>query len=59
MLVFAGISGGFFMAVGSYMIVHMYNDHKVRAKNILFTDFFFSFGGVLTPIIASWLITKT
>ena len=58
MLVFAGISGGFFMAVGSYMIVHMYNDHKVRAKNILFTDFFFSFGGVLTPIIASWLITK-
>ncbi|MFT4694771.1 MAG: TsgA-like MFS transporter [Francisella sp.] len=58
MLVFSGISGGFFMAVGSYMVVHMYNDHKIRAKKLLFTDFFFSFGGVLTPIIASWLITR-
>lgn len=58
MLMFAGISGGFFMAVASFMIVHIYNDHKVRAKNIIFTDFFFSFGGVLTPIIASWLIAK-
>ncbi|ASG69018.1 MFS transporter TsgA [Francisella halioticida] len=58
LLTSVGITGGLLMAIGSYMIVRIYNDHKVRAMNVIFTDFFFSFGGALTPIFAAYLITK-
>lgn len=58
LLTSVGITGGLFMAIGSYMIVRIYNDHKVRAMNVIFTDFFFSFGGALTPIFAAYLITQ-
>ncbi|APC91184.1 MULTISPECIES: MFS transporter TsgA [Francisella] len=54
-----GITGGLFMAIASYMIVHIYNDHKIRAMNVIFTDFFFSFGGALIPIFAAYLITQS
>ncbi|GAB4222918.1 MAG: hypothetical protein Kow0076_4880 [Francisella sp.] len=53
-----GIAGGLFMAISSYIIVKIYHNHKVRAMNVIFTDFFFSFGGALTPIFAAYLITK-
>lgn len=53
-----GITGGLFMAIASYMIVHIYNDHKIRAMNVIFTDFFFSFGGAIIPIFAAYLITR-
>ena len=52
-----GFSGGIFMAIGSYMIVHLYNDHKIRAMHVIFSDSFFSFGGVVIPILAAYLIT--
>ncbi|AJC49541.1 transporter [Allofrancisella guangzhouensis] len=58
LLTCVGITGGLFMAIGSYMIVHIYSDHKIRAMNVIFTDFFFSFGGALIPIFAAYLITK-
>ena len=53
-----GFCGGLFMAISSYMIVHLYNDHKIRAMNVIFTDFFFSFGGALVPIFAAYLIDE-
>ncbi|WP_407877387.1 MFS transporter TsgA [Francisella sciaenopsi] len=58
LLTCVGITGGLFMAIASYMIVHIYNDHKIRAMNVIFTDFFFSFGGALIPIFAAYLITQ-
>ena len=30
----------------------------IRAMNVIFTDFFFSFGGALVPIFAAYLITQ-
>ena len=53
-----GFTGGLFMAIASYMIVHIYNNHKVRAMNVIFTDFFFSFGGAVVPILATYLILQ-
>ncbi|MFC4892062.1 MFS transporter TsgA [Pseudofrancisella aestuarii] len=58
LLTCVGLTGGLFMAIASYMIVHIYNDHKVRAMNVIFTDFFFSFGGAIIPIFAAYLITQ-
>ncbi|QIV95822.1 TsgA-like MFS transporter [Allofrancisella inopinata] len=58
LLTCVGITGGLFMAISSYMIVHIYSDHKIRAMNVIFTDFFFSFGGALVPIFAAYLITE-
>ncbi|WP_082343481.1 MFS transporter TsgA [Francisella persica] len=58
LLTCVGITGGLFMAIASYMIVHMYNNHKIRAMNVIFTDFFFSFGGALIPIFTAYLITQ-
>ncbi|MFV9972652.1 MAG: MFS transporter TsgA [Francisella endosymbiont of Hyalomma asiaticum] len=58
LLTCVGITGGLFMAIASYMIVHIYNNHKIRAMNVIFTDFFFSFGGALVPIFAAYLITQ-
>lgn len=58
LLTCVGISGGLFMAIASYLIVNIYSHHKVRAMNVIFTDFFFSFGGVLIPIFAAYLITQ-
>ncbi|MFV9984511.1 MAG: MFS transporter TsgA [Francisella endosymbiont of Hyalomma asiaticum] len=58
LLTCVGITGGLFMAIASYMIVHIYNNHKIRAMNVIFTDFFFSFGGALVPILAAYLITQ-
>ncbi|MGQ4002418.1 MFS transporter TsgA [Francisellaceae bacterium CB299] len=51
-----GFAGGLFMAISSYMVVHIYHRHKIRAMNVIFTDFFFSFGGALIPILATYLI---
>lgn len=53
-----GFTGGLFMAIASYMIAHIYRDHKVRAMNVIFTDFFFSFGGAIVPILATYLLMK-
>ncbi len=51
-----GFADGLFMAISSYMVVHIYHRHKIRAMNVIFTDFFFSFGGALVPILATYLI---
>jgi TsgA-like MFS transporter len=53
-----GFTGGLFMAIASYMIVHIYNNHKIRAMNVIFTDFFFSFGGAVVPILATYLLLQ-
>ena len=58
LLTCVGITVGIFMAIASYMIVHIYNNHKIRAMNVIFTDFFFSFGGALVPIFAAYLIIQ-
>ncbi|AIT10070.1 transporter [Candidatus Francisella endociliophora] len=58
LLTCVGITSGLFMAIASYLIVNIYNHHKVRAMNVIFTDFFFSFGGALIPIFSAYLITQ-
>ncbi len=57
LLTAVGFTGGLFMAIASYMVVHMSKDHKIRAMNVIFTDFFFSFGGVVVPIFGAYLVT--
>lgn len=51
-----GFADGLFMAIASFMVVHIYHRHKIRAMNVIFTDFFFSFGGAIVPILATYMI---
>ncbi len=51
-----GFASGLFMAISSYMVVHIYYRHRIRAMNVILTDFFFSFGGAIIPILATYLI---
>ncbi|OWY37777.1 MFS transporter TsgA [Xenophilus sp. AP218F] len=59
-----GAAAGITMAVGSYLVVRINPDPKERSSSLIFTDFFFSFAGVVLPVIlgylfkhdASWLV---
>jgi len=51
-----GLSGGMFMCLGSFLIVRLYNDPKLRSTRLVMADFFFSFSGVIVPYIASQLL---
>ncbi|WP_293932894.1 MFS transporter TsgA [Iodobacter sp.] len=59
-----GAAAGITMAVGSYLVVRINPDPKDRSSSLIFTDFFFSFAGVVLPVIlgylfkhnASWLV---
>ena len=51
-----GFSGGMFMCLASFLIVRLYNDPKLRSTRLVMADFFFSFSGVVVPLIASQLL---
>jgi TsgA-like MFS transporter len=47
MVLFVGGAAGITMAVGSYLVVRINPDPKERSSRLIFTDFFFSFSGVV------------
>jgi MFS transporter, TsgA protein len=51
-----GFSGGMFMCLASFLIVRLYNDPKSRSTRLVMADFFFSFSGVVVPLVASQLL---
>ena len=51
-----GFSGGIFMGIASFLIVHIYNDPKIRSTRMVMADFFFSFSGIIIPFFAAQLL---
>jgi len=51
-----GFSGGIFMALASFLIVRIYSDPVARSTRLVMADFFFSFSGVVMPMLAGQLL---
>jgi MFS transporter, TsgA protein len=51
-----GAASGVFMAVGSYLIVRLYSDPKLRSSKLIMVDFFFSFAGIVMPMLFGFLL---
>ena len=56
-MVAVGFSAGVLMSIGSYLIIKINSNPKERIKQVLITEFFFSFSGVVMPLFAGKLIS--
>lgn len=51
-----GLAGGMFMSLASFLVVRLFADPKIRSKRLVMADFFFSFSGVVLPIVVTQLL---
>ncbi|TKI05052.1 MFS transporter TsgA [Martelella alba] len=52
-----GLVSGITMSIGTYLITQLY-DGRRRGSRLLFTDSFFSMGGILFPMLAGTLLAR-
>ncbi|WP_137008376.1 MFS transporter TsgA [Aquitalea aquatilis] len=50
-----GATAGIMMAIGSYLVVRINEDPKLRSANLIFTDLFFALAGVTLSVVLGYL----